>query len=473
MLTKRLLCLLAPTGFALSGCASTSPKRSYAQVDTMVSERTEGAVHLSNEQSAATIKETTGALLKEALTPERAVHLSLLNSPALKAKMEELGIAQAELVQAGLIENPVVHASWRFPNGGGATGTGRELGISMNFLDLLTLPLKRKLAAGQLEQAKFHLGKDILDLAADVRTAFYEWASTGQQTAIHQQAVESLEAAATLAQRQRQAGNLSRLDLAVQRAALEEARVELVEVKTRAVTAQERLSLLMGVSVPVDGHGETPELSALPKEDPALEPLETAALAGRWDLLAARREPSVLKQTLRVERLNLFSGLAVGIDSEREFDGAKGAGPSVEFPIPIFDRRQASKAKIRAQLRRSLSSIEALELEVRWEVRVAHARLLQARKKAQAYGTRLLPLKRQIAEETLKNYNFMLLGVYRVLEVRRDQLEAENEYIDALKDYWVERAALERALGGAIPPDAATVPEELESDNDQGEHHEP
>lgn len=466
MTPDRFSWLLLPTGLLVSGCG-TSPKRSYAQVDAMVSERTGGVIRFSEDPSAS--KETTEALLKEVLTPERAVQLALLNNRALKAKMEELGIAQAELAQAGLLENPVVHASWRLPRGGGAAGTGTELGISMNLLDLLTLPLERKLAAGQLEQARFRLGKELLDLAAEARVAFYEWVAAAQETALHQQAVESLEAAATLAQRQRKAGSLSRLDLSMQQAALEEARVELSAIKTGTIAARERLALFMGVSVPTGERNENPELPPLPKEDPALGALEAAALSGRWDLLAARREPSVLKQALNIERLSLFSGLHAGIDSEREFDGANGAGPSVEFPLPLFDRRQASRARVRAQLRRSLYSIEALEAEVRWEVRVAHARLLEARKKEQAYRTRLLPLKRLVAEETLKNYNFMLLGVFRVLEVRREQLEAEISSIDAVKDYWVERAALERALGGAIPKDAAPAMAEPEPDDDSGE----
>jgi len=434
----------------LAGCASTSPGKSYGQVDAMLSERTGGAIRLSPGKPATAIKERSAAIVKDGLTAETAVEAALLNNPAFKARLEELGIAQAEMVQAGLIENPVVHASWRFANGGGASGTGREIGISMNLIDLLTLPLKKSLASGQLEQAKYRLGKEVLDLVADTKAAFYEADAAGQELALRRQVVESLEAAVTLAKRQREAGNLSRLNLSTELAAYHEATLEQAKAETRVVAARERLALLTGLPSAV-GHGGPAEAEALPAEDPALEALESAAVAQRWDLQSARREPSVLKQALRIDRLNFFSSVDVGVDSEKEFDGAFGVGPSVAFSLPLFDRRQASRARLKAQLRRSLSSLSALENEVRLEVRVAHARLRVARKQVETYRDELVPLRRQIAEETLKNYNFMLLGVYRVLEVRRDELAAQSGYIDAVKDYWTERAGLEHAVGASIP----------------------
>lgn len=43
----------------------------------------------------------------------------------------------------------------------------------------------------------------------------------------------------------------------------------------------------------------------------------------------------------------------------------------------------------------------------------------------------------------------MLLGVYDLLLARRNQLDAQRDYLETLKSYWLARADLERAIGGS------------------------
>ena len=44
----------------------------------------------------------------------------------------------------------------------------------------------------------------------------------------------------------------------------------------------------------------------------------------------------------------------------------------------------------------------------------------------------------------------MLLGVFQLLQARRDQIEAYQAYLDTVRDYWITRAELERASGGSL-----------------------
>ncbi|MDE2039857.1 MAG: TolC family protein, partial [Elusimicrobia bacterium] len=147
--------------------------------------------------------------------------------------------------------------------------------------------------------------------------------------------------------------------------------------------------------------------------------------------------------------------------SEKGIGEPTGSGPAVELRVPIFDFQQASSARINARLRQSAFTVAALETQIRLEVRLAYSELTAARKSAERYKTALLPLSRTVADETLKNYDFMLLGVYDVLRARREQFEAQSEYIGSLRDYWTAWSNLERALGGKIPSDlASTLSEE-------------
>jgi cobalt-zinc-cadmium efflux system outer membrane protein len=455
--TNAIAPMALTTVLAISGCASGSPRKAQRELDQMIQNRSGLSLRSGENRSDLAVKETTRALLKEPLTAEAAVQLALLNNSALRAKLEEAGVAQADLVQAGLLENPRFHGAWRFPSGGGADHTGQELGITESFMDILALPLRRKLADAQFEQAKFRLSHDLLGLTAEVKESFFDLQAEEQRLVLRRTTFETMDAAAKLWAGQRQAGNVSALDAAREQAAVEEARLDLKREEAETANERERLALLMGVQDMAEWTiSET--LTNLPPADPDLKQLETTALTQRWDLAAARKEPLVLKEALRVNRLGWISGLSVGIDSEKDLDGKFGIGPSVEWNVPLFDRQQASSAKIKAQSRQSDDSIEALESSIRYEVRKARTSLVVAHQAAVAYRDTLLPLQENILNESLKHYNFMLLGVYQLLQVKRDELRTRGAYIDALKDYWTALTQLERAVGGKISMPAPTPP---------------
>jgi outer membrane protein, heavy metal efflux system len=455
------LFLVAAAGL-IGGCATSSPGTNYREVDTMVRERVgfnpRVAVDTPPGPSAGAI---TQSLMNGTLDAERAVEIALLNNASLRGRIEELGIAHAELIQARIVSNPRAHASFRFPAGGGAEGTGSEAGIDMEFLDLLTRPLRTRVAAGQLEQAKLRLSHEILKLAVDVKAAFYGLQATLERLELRRTIIESMRLAVELAERQLAAGNIAEQDLASHRAAYHEAAVELRHDEAAADVEREKLALLMGVQ-DRPGWKIARKLPAVPRAEPDLKRLEEIALTRRWDLLAARREPAVLRDALKLARLNVWSGLAAGVDSERDYDGARGIGPDVEVPIPVFNQQQGEKAKVRAQLRQSQHSIAALEQQIRFEVRSAWTQLAAARKDARTYQADLVPLRKVLLEETLKRYNFMLEGVYQLLEAKRGELTAQRALIEAQKSYWTNWAELERAVGGRVPAElvpAAPPPE--------------
>src|SRR5437867_12762165 len=73
-----------------------------------------------------------------------------------------------------------------------------------------------------------------------------------------------------------------------------------------------------------------------------------------------------------------------------------------------------------------------------------------ARRRAEHYPKVLLPLRREIIQETQREYNAMLAGVYQLLQAKRDEIEAGRSYVETLTEYWVARAELERAVGGNL-----------------------
>ncbi len=383
--------------------------------------------------------------LAQPLTADEAARLALSRNPAFKALMEEVGVAEADLTEAGLPANPRFHGALRYAGTQGGA-RGHELGVKIDLLSLFALPLKKRVTSSRLEQARFRLSHEVLGLETEVKAAFYDYVAAARRLELRRDAVAALDAAATLSRRGREAGNVSRLDQAVTEAVHQEGLVELARDEAAVAVARERLARLAGLQNEPDWSVPSgwPELPAADADPVAVEKL---AVSRRWDLAAARTEPKVLEDARRLENRAIFGPLELGVDSEREYGGQTGYGPEFEVGVPLFDRRQGGRARVRALTRQSLASADALEAHIRFEVRAAAANVAAARKAVEARRA-ALPLRRDITSETLKNYNYMLLGADTLLAAKREELQAAAALSDAFKDYWTARAELDRASGG-------------------------
>ncbi|MDB5334340.1 MAG: outer rane efflux protein, partial [Phycisphaerales bacterium] len=173
----------------------------------------------------------------------------------------------------------------------------------------------------------------------------------------------------------------------------------------------------------------------------------------RLDLQAARQD--VLAQGRALGMASQFRFLpdaTLGPDAERETDGQWRIGPTLTVPLPIFDQGQAGIARGQAMLRQSEARYAALAIDVRSQVRSARTRMLHARAKVELYRAEILPLAEQQLQQSELHYNAMFIGVFRLLQAKREQIDAGRQYIEALNDYWTARAQLERAVGGKLPP---------------------
>ena len=158
---------------SLAGCASTLPDQSFARVQSLTAERIGKRVqwngHAELDQAvAAQLRD----LLARPLDADAAVQIALLNNRKLQATFEDLGIAQADFVQAGLLQNPVFNFSARFPNQP-PSKTYLDIAAAENFLNLFLIPARRKIAAAQLDQVTARVTSEVLSLAAETESAFY------------------------------------------------------------------------------------------------------------------------------------------------------------------------------------------------------------------------------------------------------------------------------------------------------------
>ncbi len=434
-----------------SGCASLSPNGNFREVQTAVGNRSGHGVEWRGVSEAdEKVDAQIAALLQGALDADEAVQITLLNNRALQATYEELGIAQADLVEAGLLRNPVFEAQYRWP---GRPANPWQLHVTQDFIDIFFIPLRRRAAGAALEAAKLHVADAVLDHAVQARRAFYGFQAAEQLVDLRRNVVQATEASALLAQRQYDAGNISELDLANEHGLHQQAIVELELAQLAALEHREALNERMGLQgAQANAWTVEPRLAEPVGDDISPEGLESLAAASRLDLLAAQRRIESLAESLGLARSSaLIPSLGVGAHVEREPDGPATWGPSVEFPLPIFNRGQPRVARAAAELRRSQQQYLALAVKVDAEVRSARSRMLSARRLVEQYKSVMIPLRSKIVEESQLHYNAMQIGPAQLLLAKQAELQAGAGYVEALQSYWVARADLERAVGGRLP----------------------
>jgi cobalt-zinc-cadmium efflux system outer membrane protein len=225
----------------------------------------------------------------------------------------------------------------------------------------------------------------------------------------------------------------------------------LARAEAEVVSTRERLTKLMGLW----GEGaqwlSPAKLPDVPVGEMPLDKLETLAVSRRQDLAALREEILTQSATLALAgRVRWFGDLTVGVDGERDPTGQWVVGPNLSVQLPIFDQGQATLARLEASLRQREDRLAALAVEIRSDVRSLRDRLMMSRYRIEHLLKVVIPLREKAVELTQEHWNFMLIGAFELIESKRREFEAYQEYIDAVRDYWIMKSDLVRALGGPV-----------------------
>jgi outer membrane protein, heavy metal efflux system len=444
-----------------AGCASVSPERGHDQVSSVISERTGHKTRWEKgPPDDAQIAEWVRKVTAQGLTRDRAVEIALVNNPSLQATYEQLGVSQADMVQAGLLRNPAFGLDLGFRVNNGQTNEVR-VSLVQDFLDLLVLPLRKQIAREEFEAATLNVANRALEVAAETEKAFVFAQADVELVAFRRTVVEGAGAAAELSARQMEAGNVSELEGATQAANYQQAKLDLAREEIALLEARERVNRLLGLWGQTTSWRFVEPLPSMPDADPQLDHLEAFAMSRRLDVAVAKRRAALLSKAVDLARTTRFIGrLDVGVDMHQDPNGPLLLGPNLVIELPIFDQRQAVIARLEAQRREMERRKEEVAIDARSEVRLAVLRLSTGREVVSHYREVLVPLRKTVTEQALLHYNGMFLSAFQLLTVKQGEIDARRGYLESLRDYWIARAELARALGGSLPAPAT-----------KGEHH--
>lgn len=394
--------------------------------------------------------------LERQLGVDDVVRIGLLNSPRLQAKYEQLGVAQADMVQAGLWHNPLLSVEGHI--GGGDAGV--DITILQRFLDLFFVPLRRHIGVQGFEKAKAMITGEIVAFATDLRREFYRYQGVKHQRELMQSVVSAFGLSYDLAKRLHAAGNMTTLDFAQERATYEESKISLAKLELEELQRREKMNRLMGLWGENAAKWSIGDRLADPREDDVtLGDVERKAIEKSLDLAQARLEIVIAENQLQIARPgHLFSDMEIGSVTENQSESGWATGLAGALPLPFFDQGQAASGKADAILRRARENYRDLAIQIRSEARAAVARLQSLKARVTYRKQILLPLRRRIVEETQKQYNGMIVGPFQLLTAKKDEIESTAAYIGDLQQYWQAQVDVEQLFGGQrLEPQIETI----------------
>jgi len=460
--SRRVRAMTVIVAALLAGCASFSPDGGFAPVEQTARDRL-GKDLLWSRTAADQdrIDARVTELLAKPLSADDAVQIALLNNRGLQASFQELGISEAERVQAGRLSNP------GFSFGRLTRGEEVEIerGLHFNLARLLAMPLIAPMQERRFRQTQGRVALEVLSLAAETRKAYVLALAADESVRYMQQVKQAALAGAELARRMEQVGNFNKLQRAREQGFAADAGLNLARAEQMQRANRERLTRLMGLWG-LQAQFVLPErLPDLPKDALDLPDIERTALAQRLDVQGARLAAEQTARNLGLTRSTRFINvLELGLVRNSSNEAPVQRGWEVSVELPLFDGGGARVAKAEAIYMQALHRAAETAINARSEVREAYTAYRSAFDIAQHHLEQIVPLRQQIAEENLLRYNGMLIDVFELLADARLQIASVNAAIEAKRDFWIALADLDMALIGkpsfsAAPAVAGPAPE--------------
>jgi len=439
------LCLSA---FALAGCASFSTDGGLDEVSRLAQERVGQPVALTKptvDADARTSDEVRN-MLAQPLTVDAAVKIALINNARLRVSLAELGVSEAQFVQAGRMRNP----GFSFGKMRGGDEVEIERSVSFDVIGLLSLPTHSGIEKRRFEQAKLQAAGQAVQLANATRKAYFTAVAAAQSAAFAEQVRSSAEASADLAERMTKVGNWSKLDQARERAFYQDAQTQLARARHEAIASREQLVRLLGLWDTQQSLKLPDRLPDLPAELREGRDAESQAMAQRLDVLVARRDVEATASALGLTRATRFINVLDAGYANKSTSGApREDGYEISLELPIFDWGGARVAEAQSLYMQSVHRTADTAIRARSEVREAYSAYRTTYDIARHYRDEVVPLRKKISDEVLLRYNGMLASVFELLADAREQLASVNAAIETQRDFWIAETTLQAAINGA------------------------
>jgi outer membrane protein TolC len=397
-----------------------------------------------------------GMSLEPRLTVSQIALLAVRNNPDLRATRAQHGVAQAQVLQAGLLPNPQLTGAFLPLVAGFGTTPAWNAGISEDIRALITLSSTRQAARSSAAEI-------------DAQILWQEWQVVGQARLLAVDIIEAERSLALLArnrdlfaarynksQQAVAAGNETLTVSAPDLAALQTITTQINDLKRQQLARRHQLNALLGL---------TPEITVPLEQIPEIPPWNADAVAQTLPTLPERRPDLVALQLgyraqnakLRTAVLSRFPNLTFGVTGSSDNADVRNAGPQLTLELPIFNQNQGNIAietatrqqlhdEYTARLTAAVGQVRAMSAEID----LLYRQLRDVRQ--ELAGTQ------RIASRAESAFNAGNLDERGYVDLVSTRLTKEQEIVTIEQSLLDQQVAIATLIGAGMP--AIALPQE-------------
>jgi cobalt-zinc-cadmium efflux system outer membrane protein len=438
----------------LSGCASYQPKPLVPH-DVL---RDLQRVRLETLAASPTPTVDTGPPRfdpTDGLSSEEAVAVALFANPALRAFRRERGVAEGEVVAAGVLSNPFLEVTWlHIENLTKSLATsGFDIGLRWSPPRPGEIAAKRARAEARLAEVRAQIADEEWKLAADARKAHASVLATRERRRFADAALALQGRVRQFLRDKRDLGDASRLEANLIELEYFETVREREAILTEETRARQELNRVLGLPplTHVALQGEDLAYRAL-RLHPGV--LEAVMIDRRPDLRVAREAYEQAQQQLRLAHILRIPWLSFGPAWERDGSAEEGVinkvGVGIGFEIPLANLNRGELMRLDAARERLREGFAASVHTARAEVAEALRALRAHERLVRIFEDEIRPVLDENAQLTGAALELGDVNVLQFVTAQTRVLKGRREFIEARLDYWKAVFDLERALGARV-----------------------
>lgn len=426
------------------------------------------------------------------LTVDQAVEYSLRNNRELRAEVETIGQAQADFIQAGLLQNPMLKLGAKLPSGGGRAMFEGGLIPFQGLRDLWLIPVRKEAANAALQNSILRVADLAVITASQVKILYARIQHAQRAIELTRENLGIVDQTISIIQSRQVAGRMTQIDVNTERIRRLRLQSDLLALEAELRRLKRELLMTMGFADSSDSWTVTPihesegELVAMPSPEILLALAFDQRLdlcAARWNVWAAGRElalargeawpafdfsiaferdPAPRSQNPSVAAMggNALVGGLTGGGPERPSiepfgpkprDGKWMVGPMLDLEIPIFDQNQAQIIKAAHELRRRYALHSALEQRAVQKIREFKLIHDQANEQVKLFREAIIPEVDANLALIQQSYRAGADVFTDYLRSQEDLISTQLSALSFLRDSAITRAELEREVGGRLP----------------------
>lgn len=436
-------------GVVLSGCNAGHPSPDQIkQVNQLVQDR-------------AAIRWDVGRLFSKSdrapappigeLTLQDATERALAHNLSLIASSENLSVAHAQLVQAGLIANPTVGQSsgllFPFSSHGYPSVDGN---ITQVLNSIFTQPTRVSVAKLEEIQANIDMASQAYLLAQQVDGKYQEMIQLLRRQRLATRIEDLYARAVRAAEARRKVGIITTPELNRARLSYQDARRQVQHLTTQYARAAREMNWLMGYSTAPAWHlpqAVVEDVGTVPVP-PQVARLEQLAGRFRLDLLRADLDRKLGQRGLELARLGMVPEITVGGEVSRDNQHNLSGGPIlIGISLPIFDPGIVAIELAKAQARKADKTYAALQGQVGQDVRTAFDNWRIAADDVSFFRESLIPQQEENVRLMETSFRLGNDDLDTLLNVYQSYVSQLQSFEDAIQAYHDSGVTLQQAVG--------------------------